>query len=142
MQRESHLAQGEVHIYRTLLTPGNYLARLSLAAGEIDFYIWAPDGSRLIFEPANGNYYEVPFIIPVTGTYQIEIEGYTSADYRLDITARTAHMQTWQFAPQDVNMPYPRGRGVGINGAEPSENTGLPDVPVAETKFYLPIIVR
>ena len=143
MSNRAHLAAGEVHIYRRTFAPGNYLARLSLINGETDFYVWAPDGSRLVFVPTNNTYYEVPFSIPVTGTYQIEFEGYTSADYRFDVAPSSAP-PAQPPAPLNVAMPMPRGRGVGINNAEPNEGTGLPNVPVDEMPYrlYFPTIFR
>ena len=137
----AHLTEGEVHVYRKWLPAGaSYLIRLMNAYGDADLYVWDPSGAAALISEVDADFEELSFSAPVSGTYQIEIEGYTAVDYRLE-TLLTGVLHRQQFAPQEVNMPNPRGRGVGLTSAEPGGDTGLPDAP-SGYKIYLPVILR
>ncbi|HIE58131.1 MAG TPA: hypothetical protein EYP88_07880 [Anaerolineales bacterium] len=141
----SHLTAGEVHIYRAALTPGNYIARLILDAGEVDFYVWALDGSQITFMPVSRNYVEVPFTIPVAGTYQFEVEGYTSADYHIEFMSAdgiAAQQMTAGRHIDGIASPAIRGRGTGLTGTEPGDNTDVPESPTGHHEIYIPAVFR
>jgi hypothetical protein len=139
---QAHVAEQEVHIFRYPLTLGSQtLLRISALSGDVDVYVWDPAGASVIFSEIDSPFEEISFLAATPGVYQIEIEGYTSADYHLQVIPLSAIQL--QLLPQNgINTPTPRGRGAGINSSIPGENTGLPAVPLAGNTIYLPLMLR
>ena len=140
MLPRAHLVEGEIHVYQSLLFPGDYLARLGLTTGIVDFFIWPPNEAvPLLVSRIDANYNEIPFTIPSDGVYQFEVEGIASADYYMDVFP-SGPGQMRQLSPFAITAPNYRGRGTGLT-ATPGDNTGLPDAPTTH-RIYLPAIFR
>lgn len=139
----AHVAAQEAHIYRFNLLPGDSaLVRLTSFSGDADLYLWDPLGNDMGRSESDAPVEELLLTAALTGTYQIEVEGFTSADYGLEIIAQTTTLtrdsQTW------IASPLPRGRVRPLSGEIPGETIVLPDVPIeaGERLILLPILLR
>ena len=82
---------------------------------------------------------EIEFTAGVSGVYQIEVEGFTSADYRLEIIpVGGARM------PVRAILRPTRGRWDPFIAPTntPTDDVGLPSAPVGEYHTYLPVVLR
>jgi len=137
----AHVAQGQVHIYRQPLTAGQSLrVRLTSLIGDADLYVWAPDGSSVGASYTGEPVEWVEFTAETDGVYQIEVEGWTSADYRLEITPGSGMQMTGSTRPL-------RGRADPFvapldTPSDEDDVVGLPSAPVSEYRIYLPVINR
>lgn len=80
------------HTYRQSLKAGDKLhVKVAPCQGDPDLYIWSPDWANVPGRPAwvsnlaNNNKEFLEFVAPVNGEYQIEIYGYTAAQYNIQI---------------------------------------------------------
>jgi hypothetical protein len=88
-EQAATLSLGEVDFYRIYVEAGQTLsATLTPVSGDPDLYIWGPnDGSWYTNSPAEVE--NLAFQAPDTGTYQIEVHGYTEAEYKLTLAQVT-----------------------------------------------------
>jgi hypothetical protein len=89
------VGRDQVRIYRRTLAVSETLhVTLTPLSGDADLYVWAPDweeGRPPWVSNLEGNEVdEVIFSAPVAGVYQVEVYGYTSAQYQLNIATGTA----------------------------------------------------
>lgn len=145
------VAQNGIQLYRYELQAGDRLAAtLTAIQGDPDLYIWAPDHETR--PPWVSNLSEqsdqVTFVAPTAGIYQIEIYGYSAAEYQLTVdvtpsaqtrvmlnTAQLIH----QGKPLRENPLIPLASGPGI--FMPTNNTN--SLPITKPNpIYLPIIQR
>jgi len=138
----AHVAQSQVHIYRLNLTTGQSLrVRLTSLSGDADLYVWGPDNSLVRWGWTANVVEEVEFTAEMDGVYQIEVEGWTSADYRLEIIP----LSVAQAQVQETGTVRPlRGRADPFVAPldTPTDDVGLPSAPVSEYYIYMPIIMR
>lgn len=83
--------QNQTRIYRYTLMAGQALhVRLVPSQGDPDLYIWPPDYTTRPPWVSNlagdGVVDELALVAPVTGIYQVEVYGYSAAEYQLSIT--------------------------------------------------------
>jgi hypothetical protein len=84
-----HVAAGGVHIYRRHVGAGALLSvQVTPVSGDPDLYVWPPDWHAGAWSSVNSGTAQdvVSFVVPQSGVYQIEVHGYTAAEYRLEIT--------------------------------------------------------
>lgn len=81
------LAQGLLHLYRQELTAGETL-RLDLTSttGDADIYLWGPDNTLVASSLLTSTLESITYQAVKGGMYQIEVFGYSSTDYELEIT--------------------------------------------------------
>jgi len=145
----AYVAQGQVHIYRVRLNAGESMrVRLTMSSGDADLYVWAPDGSRVGYSWAN-NPEIIDFTASASGVYQIEVEGWTGAYYRLEIIPLSAVQmrveETRVMGIMSILWPARAGRGQPfvMPGDTPTEDdTGLPSAPVTHYLIYMPLVMR
>ena len=139
----THVAAQEVNIYHYALNSGeSLLVRLTSLSGDADLYIWGPDGSLIDKSETGEAVEEIQFTVTSTGTHQIEVEGYSSANYNLAIVPMAATSPGSSKRPED-NAPMQRGRDQPFcTSTSPNEDIGLPDVPENGYTIYLPVIMR
>jgi hypothetical protein len=133
------IGQGQVHIFRYRLVAGDSLqVRLTSLTGDADLYVWRPNGTLEGYSWAY-NPEVIVFTAAMDGVYQIEVEGWTVADYRLEVIPLTGLRVTGEVF---VNLE--RGRTVpAVAPADtPSVEVGLPAAPVDLKQIYLPVVLR
>jgi uncharacterized repeat protein (TIGR01451 family) len=135
----AYVAQGQVHIFRQYLSAGQSLqVRLSMSHGDADLYVWSPVGALVGYSWAD-NPEIIEFTATASGVYQIEVEGWTGAYYRLEIIQVT----TLQMQAMSMLRPL-RGRSEPFIMPDdtPGEDVGLPSAPVTQYLVYLPLVMR
>jgi hypothetical protein len=140
-------------IYRFVLAKDQRLtARVEPVTGDPDLYVWAPDFNVRPPWVSNreGNVVdELSFTAPVTGTYQVEVYGYTAARFRLAVSITNgATLQAAQVhGGKALSKSEPSAPMLAITN-EPGAQQGLPTAPIglpAENNsraLFLPIVMR
>ncbi len=135
------IAAGQVHVYRKMLTAGDgLLVRLTvLDGGTTDLYVWKPDATLVEVHEGVTSLQEVVFTADQDGVYQIEVEGQTSAEYKLEFV----------FTAGPVSVPLALGRIQRARSTpfflpddEPGDDAGLPSAPSNNVSIMLPIIMK
>lgn len=127
-----HLAAGQVRVYRQSFNAGDTIViELESLSGDADLYIWPPTwpDDPVQFSVTTDNTDVVSFVAPVSGMYQIEAYGFSSADYAIQFnssnrqptTARTITSKTVQSEP------------VTTTADDPTPQQALPAPPIAES---------
>jgi hypothetical protein len=148
------IQRNAIHVYRYSVEDGQQLtANLAVLSGDADLYVWPPrdDQSARVSNVANGN--EQVFI-PATeispGVYQVEVFGYTTASYRLQVVIEDAQtttgleQQAATISGIDPNKPVPSAPLMPIDSV-PSEQQGIVSPPITTSssmRVYLPFIQR
>lgn len=134
------LAEGRGRVYRYPLNAGEQLtARVQPFSGDPDLYIWAP--SDLAQEPWISNRREVPdeitLVAPIGGVYQIEVYGYTAAEYQLTVDiSPAADMISLQTGTVDSDKePY-------TAPLIPLDSKPAFTQPTDMQRLFLPIVIR
>jgi hypothetical protein len=142
------VAQGQSRIYRFALAAGQQLtARVIPASGDPDLYVWAPDyQTRLpwVSDLSGSATDQVSFAAPVSGTYQVEVYGYTAAEYRLTVTTTAGKGAKQPIQPgggRTAAKPAPSQPIVALSNV-PGGQVGLPVPPAAQRRVYLPVALR
>lgn len=141
------VAKHDVVFYRILLEEGeSFTARLTPVDGDPDLYLWSPNGA-LSYAPSPIGIEEVSVKAPSRGTYQIEIHGFTNAEYRLEFNPTTR-----RATPTFMDDPSYRTNGDDrIRPSEPAvalddwpeffDVEAAPIVPPTNNLLYLPITI-
>lgn len=89
---EDEVAAGEIRVYRQEVEAGRCLnVELTPAQADMDadLYVWGPDGSLQGFSINGAGLHDSVYVQPTeTGSYQIEVEGFTDARYHLSISVQ------------------------------------------------------
>ncbi len=128
--QSGYVAQNGVVFYRFYVRQGQaVVVNLISLDGDADLYVWGP-GEQLWYSnnPA-GAPDSVAFNAPITGTYQIEVHGYTAATYQLTLgnQAQAASLQSAQAAAK----PLPAAPAVPLNSWPGGRAVRPPDWPEA-----------
>lgn len=143
----ARVARGQTAVFRQELRAGQSLhVILSPRSGDADLYVWAPG------TPDNG---EPPYVsnlsdmaadeltltAPRAGIYQIEVYGYTDAQYSLEIVPSASGQAAVALRPAaiDPSKPLP-GRPALALGNRPADTLGIPAAP--RFTIGLPIVLR
>jgi hypothetical protein len=134
----------QIRIYRQALTLAQtFTVTVTPVSGDPDLYVWAPDSATRPPWVSNlaGAIDEVIMVAPIAGVYQVEVHGYTAAQYQLAMGVSAAHA---------MMKPLPSG-GIDPNKAIPDEPEVRPtDEPSALIAMpsatlwqnWLPLIIR
>lgn len=132
-------------IYRYNLAAGERLVvRLEPVSGDPDLYIWPPDHEAR--PPWVSNLSEgtdtVNFVAPAAGIYQVEVYGFSAAQYRLEVDVIQAAVADAQdeILVQNPDKLWPSRPIVAINSV-PGEQIALP-APRVEMRLFLPTVAR
>jgi hypothetical protein len=144
------IAQGQVRIYRQYAEAGQTLSvTVTPISGDPDLYIWSPTESSA---GVSNNYTDtvdaVSIVVTVSGTYQIEVYGYTAAEYAISITVIgsgadiASHTQGGWL--NSLSSKVPRSEPVVPVADEPPGQMAVPTAPVTGDAFgvYLPLVVK
>jgi|GEM_PF-2998339 len=141
------LAVGQTRVYRYMLRAGaQFTARIEPRTGDPDLMVWAP--SDMPLQPWVSNLREQPdiisFAVPMDGVYQIEVTGYTAADYRLTVE-RTPAVQV--VSPADTISRLDPDKAVRtaplvLVDSEPAFAPPVSEPIDTERQLFLPVIIR
>ncbi|MGB0385737.1 MAG: hypothetical protein ACPGWR_13030 [Ardenticatenaceae bacterium] len=151
------IAEGGKHLFRQEVEAGETLrVEVAPCLGDADLYIWPPDwqeGQAPLVSQGAANISEALLITnTIAGTYQIEVHGYTSAQYTIQIEreptatmSRTANHEAPQaplfnklahIIPLNIPIllrrtpPAPNIRGVSAPQAQQRGNKPIPAAPM------------
>ncbi len=140
------VAQDQANIYRYELSAGQSITvTVTPISGDPDLYIWAPDYATRppwVSNLSNG-VEEITFAAPVAGFYQIEVYGYTDAEYSIVVelsaaTRNRINTSNWIVADKSTYaQPF-----VALE-SEPGNRYAT--TPVVESSVFwisLPLVVR
>ena len=137
------IAPGQVHVYRKILASGDGLTvRLTiLDGGTVDLYVWKPDATLVEVHEGVTSFQEITVNADQDGVYQIEVEGQTSAEYKLEFVFTAG-------APPAAD-PLAIGRILRARSTpfflpddEPGDDAGLPSPPSNNATIMLPIVIK
>ncbi|MBN2149403.1 MAG: DUF11 domain-containing protein [Anaerolineales bacterium] len=140
---QARIAIQEGHIYRAPFTSGEtILVRLTSLLGDADLIIWGPGGVEIGRSETGNAIEEIQFTATADGWYQIEVEGYTSTEYRLQVYLTEPTLAALDLLSPD--SPLRRGRDQPFTTEIPSDKIGLPAAPVTDLVYYffLPGVYR
>jgi hypothetical protein len=132
--------EGQVHVYRMALAAGQALeARLQVANGDADLYLWDAGGTLVSYSNQAGEATDLVLKQSASGgMYQVEVFGYTDSVYQLSLQVQTAE-QTQQAIGGSSAKPLPAHPVVTVQQT-PASKQGLP-IPVRRG-LYLPIVEK
>lgn len=147
----------ERHIYREELEAGEILdVVVAPSSGDADLYIWPPNTEQgkppwVSDEPGNATEF-LTATVPTSGEYQIEVRGYTNAEYNITIEVLPAqtqqitlpglvieHRNGGKPIPQAPTMPTNSAPNNQVMAADPPE---IKASPTETFNLYLPAITR
>jgi hypothetical protein len=143
------IAQGQSRIYRYTITAGQQVTvDVTPLSGDPDLYVWAPDHATRPpwVSNASSGAEQVSFVAPVSGVYQIEVYGFTAAQYQIavDVTAQLDVAGKETLTNPNAAKPDPSQPVVPV-GSVPGDLIAIP-VPVAAvpagTQVFLPLVVH
>lgn len=142
LEQAGYVAKRGVAFYRVYLEAGERLtATLTDLDGDPDLYIWGPNGQRWHSNNYTG-VEAITFDAPSAGTYQIEVHGYSDAEYQL--TFGETNVTQSRSAPFGNVAPKPRPStpAVPLDEWPQYYPDGPPPVLPPDHIIYLPIIIR
>ncbi len=144
-----NVSQNQVVIYRLPLQEGQIVtATLTSLSGDADLYIFSPvhiDGNRtpLAASFSTGSQDQAVFQTGASGIFQIEVEGYTAAQYHLEIQIAPAASPDHRAAGNAIlpSQPNSKARSVPINSSDPVAEYPIP-APYQFKQIFLPVLNR
>jgi hypothetical protein len=139
------LLTGETRILLLPMLVGQCLRiTVTPARGDPDLYVWPP-----AFQAGQAAWYSindpglpdmVGFVAPVTGDYQVEVDGLTATEFSLQVLlpAACTRLPTAQRGP--VTIKTPRTAPVVRPADQPAGILALPDRAPPESHLYLPAV--
>ncbi|MFN8494272.1 MAG: CARDB domain-containing protein [Caldilineaceae bacterium] len=148
------VGQDRSRIYRIELKAQQRLqVTVTPVSGDPDLYIWAPD---YVTRPPwvsnlDGTVPDsVDLVAPIAGTYQIEVYGYTAAEYQLQFT--TTDVSAAQATPAQISGTSPNKTPLSVPSIAiedvPLVQQAVPSAPAITTAppsqslIYLPLVKR
>ena len=137
--------RGKVDVYRFALHAGEQFdVQLTSTSGDADLAIWGPIGDTSMRWVSNsrGGTDQVTLVAPVDGVYQVEVRGYTRADYRLStvvevaaVLSGTSLANVFNTAEVVDDKPLPEAPAISVDDAPALEND-------QSLRVFLPLIRR
>ena len=133
------VGRDQTRVYRRTLAQGASLhVTLTPLQGDADLYVWPPDWQDgrppWVSNLSGSTVDELAFTAPVSGVYQIEVYGYTTARYQLSIVAGVVALGQ-QSHPSILDKHWPLSPSLPTDGAPPR------DLPQERSYVYLPLVV-
>ncbi|MEZ4866765.1 MAG: CARDB domain-containing protein [Caldilineaceae bacterium] len=138
------VAQNQRQSYRFPLEVGEVLSvRLEAVSGDPDLYIWAPDYTTRAPWVSNlrDSVDDLAITAPVAGNYQVEVHGFSAAEYRLLVVINPTELNAAAaLGGQDPSKPLP---STPLSGnSEPASQFALNTPGAIDQRLYLPLIRR
>jgi hypothetical protein len=147
------VGRGQTRIYRFTVGQGETLTvDVSVLSGDADLYVWssAEDQSARVSNKATGDEQViVPSAEVVPGVYQIEVYGFTEANYQLLVNIGTTQLAAGYLSTSGGGVAQskdlPAAPVVPVSSV-PNERQGSVTVPsttsTSTTRLYLPVVQR
>jgi hypothetical protein len=144
------IGAGQVRFYRLHVEAGQNLnVTVTPISGDPDLYIWSPDGRLAGMSNESIGEDQVSIYVDgetnVAGTYQIEVHGYTAANYTISISLGGAGIGTEGSVAGLINASKtpPDAPIISVDDRPPGQ-TAIPEAPIIGdiSRIYLPIILR
>ncbi|MGB0385738.1 MAG: CARDB domain-containing protein [Ardenticatenaceae bacterium] len=149
------VSRNQARVHRQQLTAGQTLnVTLKRISGDPDLYIWPPnweEGNPPWVSNQEGNLDEILSIqAPVSGTYQVEVYGFSAAEYQLTIETSRSALQSSRLALQSSpsgcgDRGCPTQPAIPLNSEPPINDptpTSTPTPDPTDFSLYLPAIIR
>lgn len=146
------LGRGQTRIYRYIVAAGQQLlVRLEPISGDPDLYVWSSNvaqSARVSNNEQGNEQVLVPAGEVVAGTYQIEVYGYTTTEYRLIVEIGTPAVGAASLArqPQVTTAKTPPTAPVLPVTNTPDDRQGAPPSPPTgqsnALRLFLPLVRR
>jgi parallel beta-helix repeat protein len=141
------IAADQVRVYRQHLEPSQMLSvTVTPVSGDPDLYVWLPSGGLAGASINSVGVDQLDVTAVESGMYQIEVYGYTAAEYAISIVVNGGGMD---LAAEEVLLAIadktPRSAPVLPADEEPPEQMAIPQAPVtgdSDRKVYLPLVMR
>jgi hypothetical protein len=142
------VASGQVRVYRQYVAAGQTLnVTVTPLSGDPDLYIWPPTGGTPAWVSNGVGVEQLSIPVAESGTYQIEVYGYSAAEYSISIAV------TGAAAGQEVAAPStpfgradkpPRAEPVIPVVNEPPGQMALPTPPITGdlNRVFLPLVTK
>jgi hypothetical protein len=142
-EQEGFVDAGEIIFYRIFLEEGQtFSATLTPDSGDPDLYVWGANAEPWVSNKATGE--DVLNIkIKLTGSYQIEVHGYSEAEYRLTFGTTTVALDKSSLQLQDSPKPISENPAVSLEDKPIFYGFDVPpttDFQPEEKMIYLPLI--
>jgi hypothetical protein len=133
------VGRNQTRVYRQTLAQGASLqVTLTPLWGDPDLYVWPPDWQDgrppWVSNLSDSAVDQLSFTAPVSGVYQIEVYGYTAAQYQLNIIAGATAALARQSPVGVMGKPWPLSPSLPITGAPPR------DFPQHRFYIYMPVV--
>jgi len=144
------ISRGQTRIYRYTVAAGQQFGvNLEVVSGDADLYVWSSNTAQSARVSNQTGSVNEQVIIPASevtpGVYQVEIYGYTAAEYRLTTATKVASTNPASLASSGfaATKAAPSAPIIPVVGM-PDERTGsVPQVGLSSTsKVYLPLAMR
>jgi len=149
------LGADAVHFRRYALQAGElFTVRLEPYQGDPDLYVWPPDstaGRPPWVSNLRSGVDAVSFVAPVAGVYQVEIYGFTAAEYQLQVKTDPNVIATWVANQEDsasgneggIDPTKPRYSQPALNVTSgPATNQALLLFAAQGYQNFLPVIIQ
>jgi hypothetical protein len=143
------VAMGQVKLYRQYVGTGQTLTVIvNPISGDPDLYIWPPtEGAPARVSNDSTGVDQVSIVATASGTYQIEVYGYTAAEYMISINVSggAARPAAGQQDVQSIHAAKPsRPEPLIPVTNEPLGQMAVPSAPVTGDihKIYLPLVLK
>ncbi|NNJ13542.1 hypothetical protein EKD04_024770 [Chloroflexales bacterium ZM16-3] len=144
------IGQNQTRIYRYNVAAGQaFSVNLEVLSGDADLYVWSSrtDQSARVSnqEGSASEQVVIPASEVVPGVYQVEVYGYSAAEYRLSTSngATLTSLQAVAGGGLDASKTVPSAPVVPV-ASIPDERTGSvpPAEPASNFTMYLPLVRR
>lgn len=153
------LEQSDIQVYLAYYKRGQDVrARMTVASGDADLYVWYPANFLLPNQRSNQNgtaTEQVSFEAPRDGAYVFVVYGYAASTYSLELTpagGREAALVAVEAGPEPAQLPIDKFEGLGdllalaSAGLDPltvaAEPAPPPPTNAQQLKAYLPAVIK
>jgi hypothetical protein len=139
------VGRDQTRIYRQNLTAGQTLhVSLTPASGDADLYIWAPDWQQgrppWVSNLPNNQAESLSFVAPVSGEYQVEVYGYSAAQFQVSIQVVQVSLPSLAALFEAVKLPLVEGKTIPFAPALPP--VSKPYIVLPPKQIFLPMVSR
>lgn len=141
---EDEISAGEIRVYRQEANDNqclNVQLSPSQADEDADLYVWGPEGTLQGFSINGAGINDTVIIQPTdAGTYQIEVEGFTNAHYRLTINLQ-AECSVAAVESRAISNKTPRQTpAIPVNDSPNINEAPLPQPQIIQSLIFSPWI--
>jgi hypothetical protein len=149
IQLAQQILAGDAHTYQLDLNQADHFtATLNTLSGDADLYVWNTSGISVGYSINSGLDPDVvSFTVPVSGVYDIEVDGYLSSTYNLGLTRtggplllRPSRAPLSPLVGQIPTGKTPRNTPALQGPSTPVMDYPVPSAPRVVYKAFLPFV--